>query len=81
MRRPVASFLLVLFFAWFALPLVQAQTTAPACCAAAANIIALHRPPPTDFVRSPTVAHTVTSGQWLRMAILLSVSPLAIPSM
>src|SRR5580698_7423617 len=32
MRRPVASFLLVLFFAWFALPLVQAQTTAPACC-------------------------------------------------
>jgi hypothetical protein len=32
MRRPVASLLLVLLLAGFALPIVQAQTAAPACC-------------------------------------------------
>jgi len=32
MRRPVASLLLVLLLAGFALPIVQAQTSAPACC-------------------------------------------------
>jgi hypothetical protein len=32
MRRPVASLLLVLLLAGFALPMVQAQTAAPACC-------------------------------------------------
>ena len=32
MRRPVASLLLVLLLAGFVLPIVQAQTTAPACC-------------------------------------------------
>lgn len=32
MRRPVASLLLAILLCGFALPLLQAQTTAPACC-------------------------------------------------
>jgi hypothetical protein len=32
MRRPVASLLLVLLLAGFALPMVQAQSAVPACC-------------------------------------------------